>query len=115
MIVKNSTKKTVMSRNAGILDDVFSQATGLMFSRNRNNALIFRFKAEKIISLHMLFVFYSIDVLFLGKNKAVVDKKENFRPFAFYTSKKKAMYAVELPNGTIRKTRTKIGDMIDFK
>ena len=77
-------------------------------------ALIFRFDEEKIISLHMFFVFYPIDVLFLDKSRIVVDKKENFRPFAFYKSKKKAMYAVELPNGVIKKSKTCLGDKIGF-
>ena len=62
----------------------------------------------------MLFVFYPIDVLFLDKNKFVADKKENFMPFTFYKSKKKAMYAIELPNGVIKKTKTNIGDKIKF-
>ena len=62
----------------------------------------------------MLFVFYPIDVLFLGKNKIIVDKKENFKPFTFCNSKKKAMYAVEIPENTIKKTNTKIGDKIRF-
>ena len=60
----------------------------------------------------MLFVFYPIDVLFLSKNNIVVDKKENFRPFSFYSSKEKAKYVIELPNGVIRKTKTEIGDKI---
>ena len=114
MIVKNLSKKTDVSRNAQLLDSVFSQAIGLMLSRNKNNALIFKFKREKIISLHMLFVFYQIDVLFLNKNRIVVDKKENFKPFTLYMSKKKAMYAVEMPNGIIKKTKTELGDMIGF-
>ena len=62
----------------------------------------------------MLFVFYPIDVLFLNKNKIVVDKKINFRPFAFYKSKKKVMYAIELPDGITKKTKTGIGDKISF-
>ena len=62
----------------------------------------------------MVFVFYPIDVLFLDKNKIVVDKKENFKPFAFYKSRKKAMYAAEMPNKTIKKTKTRIGDKIEF-
>ena len=62
----------------------------------------------------MLFVFYPIDVLFLDKNKIVVDMKKNFRPFAFCTSKEKAVYAVALPIGIIEKTKTGIGDLIKF-
>lgn len=114
MKIKNLTKKTVISRNGRICYDALSKFIGLMFSSKQNRSLIFKFKKEKIIALHMLFVFYPIDVLFLDKNKIVVDKKENFRPFTFYKSRKNAMYAVEMPNGVIDKTKTKIGDKITF-
>ena len=62
----------------------------------------------------MLFVFYSIDVLFLDKDKGVVELKEDFRPFRFYTPKNKAKYVIELPDGIIKKTGTKLGDKISF-
>lgn len=114
MPVKNATKKTIVGKNARVLGGILPKFIGLMFSKKTGNALIFRFKKERIISLHMLFVFYPIDVLFLGKNMAVVDKKENFRPFSFYSSKKMAMYAVELPEGAIKKTKTEAGDRIVF-
>ncbi|MBS3101240.1 DUF192 domain-containing protein [Candidatus Woesearchaeota archaeon] len=70
--------------------------------------------AELCGDMHMVFVFYPIDVLFLDKNKIAVDAKENFRPFTFCKSGKKAMYAIELPNGIIKKTKTEIGDKIEF-
>lgn len=112
MQIKNLAKKTTISRSGKVCEDALSKFIGLMFSRNKNKALVFKFKKEKIISLHMLFVFYPIDVLFLNKNKIVVGKKENFRPFAFHKSKRKAMYVIELPNDIIKKTRTEIGDKI---
>ena len=114
MLIKNTTKNTLIEDNAKFCDDNLSKFIGLMFSKKRKRALIFKFKKEKIISLHMLFVFYTIDVIFLDKSKIVVDKKENFRPFAFYKSKKKGMYAVELPSGIIKRTKTEIGDKINF-
>ena len=114
MPIKNLTKNMQIISDALIYDGILSKSIGLMFSKERKRALIFKFKKEKIISLHMIFVFYPIDVLFLNKNKIVVGKKENFRPFAFCKSKKKAMYAVELPNGVIRKSKTEIGDKIKF-
>ena len=101
-------------RNAKLCTNTFSKFIGLMFSKKQNRVLIFNFNKYKIIYLHMLFVFYPIDVLFLDKNKIVVDKKENFKPFTFYKSKKKAMYAIELRNGVIKRTKTKIGDKIEF-
>ena len=76
--------------------------------------LIFIFNKEKIIPLHMFFVLYPIDVLFLDKNRIVVEKKENFKPFTFYTPKKKAMYVIELPKDTIKETKTRLGDEIEF-
>lgn len=62
----------------------------------------------------MVFVFFPIDILFLDKNKKVIEMKKNFRPFSFYTPEKKARYILELPEGTIKKTRTEIGDKIRF-
>ena len=38
----------------------------------------------------MFFVFFPIDVLFLDKNKKVVELKENFKPFSIYFPKNKA-------------------------
>lgn len=113
MLLRNSTRKAILSKNAEACGN-FSKFIGLMLSKNKKRALVFGFSREKLIALHMIFVFYPIDVLFLDKDKMVVDKKENFKPFTFCKSKKKAMYAVELPNGAIKKSRTKIGDAIEF-
>ena len=114
MRIKNLTKNKIIAKNSIFLDDNFSKFIGLMLSKKQNRALIFKFNKEKIISLHMIFVFYPIDVLFLNKNKIVVDKKENFKPFTFYKSRKKSMYAIEMPGGIIKKTKTEIGDKIGF-
>ena len=114
MLIKNLTKKTAISRRGKICDSILAKFMGLMFSSKQKNTLIFKFNREQIISLHMVFVFYPIDVIFLDKRKIVADFKENFRPFSFCSSKKKALYAVELPNGTIRKSKTEIGDKISF-
>ena len=114
MSIRNATKNMIIWHNAKLCDDVFSKLVGLMFLKNKKIALIFKFNKEKSIALHMFFVFHPIGVLFLDKNKIVVDKKENFMPFTFYKSRKKAMYAVELPFGVIKKTKTIIGDKIRF-
>lgn len=115
MQINNLTKNTAISRHVKACDGLLSKFIGLMLSLKQKNSLIFKFNKEQIISLHMIFVFYPIDVLFLNKNRIVVDKKESFRPFAFCKSRKKAMYAIELPNRVIKKTKTEIGDKIEFK
>ena len=114
MPIRNITKNRIIGHNSELCNDNLSKFIGLMLSKKQNRALIFKFNKEKVISLHMFLVFYPIDVLFISKNMIVVDKKENFKPFTFYNSKKKAMYAVELPDGIIRKTKTELGDKIKF-
>ncbi len=115
MRIKNLTKNKIISNNAVMCKDGFSKFMGLMFTTKQKKSLVFKFKKETNIALHMFFVFYPIDVLFLNKNKIVVDKKENFKPFTFYKSRKKAMYAIELLNGIIRKTNIEIGDKIEIR
>jgi len=113
MPVKNVTKGTLLSKRAKICKSIFSKSVGLMFSKS--SSLVFVFDEEKIIPLHMFFVFYPIDVLFLDKNRIVVEVKENLRPFTVYTPKKIAMYVIEVPVNTVRKTKTEIGDRIEFQ
>jgi len=87
-----------------------SKSLGLMFSKKKT--IVLEFKKEKIISLHMFFVFYPIDVLFLDKNKKIVDIKNNFKPFALYTSKNKAKFVVEIPKQA--KIKFKTGVSVTF-
>lgn len=54
-------------------------------------------------TIHMLFVFFPIDVVWLDKNKKVVDKRENVKPFTpWITPGKAAKYVIELPRNTAR-------------
>lgn len=115
-MLKNKTKNKVLAKKAKVCKNIFSKAIGLMFSdRKTLKTLIFIFNKEKTTPLHMFFVFYPIDVLFLNKNKKVIEIKENLKPFRIIIPKKPAKYIIELPNKTIKKTNTKIGDTISFK
>jgi len=114
MFLINKTKKRIIIEKTALCRTVFKRAAGLMLSKKENKALIFIFSKEKIVPLHMLFVFYPIDVIFADKNKKVAEIKENFKPFTFYSPKNKAMYVVELPAGTIKKSRTEVKDVLSF-
>jgi len=113
MHIKNTAKKEIIAKNANLCSNILSQSLGLMFAL-KPRTLIFIFKKEKIIPLHMFFVFYPIDVLFLNKNKIIVEIKENFMPFTFYIPKNKSKYVIELEKNTIKKTKTEIRDKIKF-
>ena len=110
----NKTRKSIVIGNYKACKGVLSQAKGLMFTRRRQRGLIFIFNKENNVSLHMFFVFYPIDVLFLSSDKKVVEIKENFRPFTFYFPRRKSRFVIELPEGTIKKSKTSVGDTISF-
>ena len=65
MLIRNITKNRIIGKNVELCSDVVSKSIGLMFTKKQNNTLILKFNKEKIIPLHMFFVFYPIDVLFL--------------------------------------------------
>ncbi|MEI7961954.1 MAG: DUF192 domain-containing protein, partial [archaeon] len=108
--------KKVIMKNTRFAGNAWDRMRGLMFEdKNKfNYALIFDFPGESKIgtSLHMLFVFFPIDVLFLDKNKIVVDKTtlEPFTPN--YTPKTAAKYVIELPKG--KSAGIKVGEKADW-
>ena len=111
-VITNKTRGKALAADAKPCRNAFSRAIGLMFSKKK--ALFFIFSKEKIIPLHMLMVFFPIDVIFVGKDRKIAEIKESLRPFAFYTPKKKALYIIEAPAGMVKKTGTKIGDKLAF-
>ncbi len=114
-MIKNVTQNTMLAKKTEIGASVNAKAIGLMFSRKiKDKGLVFVFDDEAKRDLHMFFVFYPIDVLFLDKRKKVAELKENFRPFTLYIARKKAQYVIELPAGTIRKSKTTLGNKITF-
>jgi uncharacterized membrane protein (UPF0127 family) len=96
-------------KNAVSCTSAWSKARGLMFSRKKT--LVFEFKQDMHVPLHMLFVFFPIDVLYLDKDKQVIEVKKDFKPFTFFTPRAKARYVVELPY----RSNAKVGDSVTFK
>ena len=115
MTLLNERNKQVLAKNVRNCDSYISQTIGLMFSRKRNDfALLFDFREEREIGLHMFFVFFPIDVLFLDRKRKVVDLKQNFEPWTAYYSPKKSRYVIEAAAGIIARTKTRLGDLIKF-
>ena len=114
MNILNTTSKKIIAKNVTLCKTVFSQSLGLMF-KTKANPLLFIFKKEKKISLHMFFVFCSIDLIFLNEKKRIVEIKENFKSFQIYTSTNKAKYLLELPQGTIKASQSRLKDIVSFK
>jgi len=113
----NVTKNQEIIGNVRIADNFFTQTKGLMFERkkNFNYALIFPLflRSRTGAGLHMFFVFFSIDVLFLDEKKRVVEIAKRIRPFTpLYVPKKPSKYFIELPEG--KSANIELGDEIKW-
>ena len=111
-VLVNRTRNTVLAEKVVVARTLFSKMRGLMFRRRKSvdYALVLELGrvGRRSASIHMMFVFFPIDALFLDKRKRVVDKT-TLRPFQLnYTPKVPAAYVVELPAGLT--DNTKIGD-----
>jgi uncharacterized protein len=115
MMIINKTKNKVICNNKKILSSIFSKAIGLMFSKRiKDIGYVFVFEKAMRADLHMFFVFFPIDLIFLDENKRVIEIKENFKPFTVYLPKQKARYIIELPEHSVKNTKTEIKDTIAF-
>jgi hypothetical protein len=93
-------------KNIKVCNSLLSKIRGLMFSKKRN--LIFIFKKEKMIEIHMLFVFFPIWVVYLNKEKKVTYIKK-LQPF-ISSSNQKGQYVLEFTE----KPDVKLGDKISW-
>jgi uncharacterized membrane protein (UPF0127 family) len=68
-------------------------------------------------SIHMFNVGFAIDAIFLTKDLVVTDIVENIGPRKTYVAKDnkgKPHSAIEVVAGTVARTQTQIGDVIEF-
>lgn len=85
---------------------LWRQALGLMFQKPKKETLyVFDFGRSLKVSFHMFFVFWSIDLYLLNKERRVVEVKRGFRPFSVFYPKEEFWYAVETSPGLLRKKR----------
>ena len=108
--------KKILIKNVKFASTSLERTKGLMFEDKKkfNYGLVFEFPFESRVgcSLHMLFVFFPIDVLFLNKDKVIVDKV-TLNPFIpNYTPKKASKFVIELPSGKAK--LAKLGQKVDW-
>ncbi|NYT20006.1 MAG: DUF192 domain-containing protein [Methanosarcinales archaeon] len=106
----------VIASDVEYAKSMFSQAKGLMFRSSvpDSYAMIFMLSSPKKISLHMLFVPFPLDVLFLDVDKRIV-KTTYLRPWVgLGDSGEKIKYIIELPAGAMSRSDLSVGDHVMF-
>jgi uncharacterized protein len=95
-----------------LADSFFTRLKGLMFRKDQlveEGLWIFPCN-----SIHMCFMKFSIDAVFLTKEGRIVKMVENLQPWRFVKPIKDAYSVIELPVGTIEKLDLKQGDLISI-
>jgi len=100
-----------------VCQTMWSRMRGLMFrKRILNQAYIFVFSKPQRIALHMFWVFFPIDILWLDEQRKVVDLRTNVKPFTPHiVSKEKGLYVIELPSGTIVDKKIQTGQSCQWR
>lgn len=117
MLFNQTTQKKIID-SVHVADSAWKKFRGLMFEKKKrfDYVLIFDFGRETTwgASIHMLFVFFPISLVYLNEKKYVVDIKQSIQPWTVnYTPKKQARYLVELPPENGKKIS--LGDELNWK
>jgi uncharacterized membrane protein (UPF0127 family) len=95
--------------HAKLCNNPLTRALGLLFTYKKSALLVSPIESQYQTSIHTFFMLNSIDVVWLDKDKNILEIK-TMKPFSHHTPKEKAKYVLEIPSNSI-KNITKI----DFK
>lgn len=108
-MIKNITKDTVVAKRFFVKKGL-SKTKGLI-GEKKPKAIVLKTR----FGIHTFFLNFPIDVLVLDKNKKVVFLKRDIKPNKILIWNMKFDTIVELPPGTIKASKTRKGDILDFK
>jgi uncharacterized membrane protein (UPF0127 family) len=106
---------TIVASQVELADGLVRQTVGLMFRRNipESYAMIFDMWLEQRIGIHMLFVFFPIDLVYLDKARRIVDIRRHLPAwYGIAFSRKRARFAIEMPAGSADRSGIGEGDVL---
>lgn len=104
----NKTKNTQVATDLKVADSPIDKFLGLLRKSNPRSLLF-----QTRFGVHTLFLQTPIDIIVINKRYEVT-KTKTVRPNRFFLYNPKYPYVLELPKGTVQKSKTKIGDRIVF-
>ena len=111
--VQNVTRGVVVARDAEIADTLWTRFRGLMARSPESFPPGSGLLIDPCSSIHMFFMRFPIDVLYLNREDRVVRVQPNIKPWRVGPLRTRgARYVIELPAGTIERTGTRVGDVI---
>ena len=113
MIIENAARGTVLGETIEVAATAVQKVRGLLGREclEDGQGLLFR----SCSSLHTFFMHFPIDVVFADKNGKVLKSAPAVRPFKLVAAPLRAYYAIELPEGAIERSDTRVGDQLRFQ
>ncbi len=112
MPIVNLTRNTILASSVELANTPLKRMRGLLGrdSLPEGQALLI----VPCNSIHMFFMKFTIDVIFLDEKNKIVGLAPKIKPFRLSSVFWKSACAIELPAGTIEKTNTKFKDQIEI-
>lgn len=109
----NGSRNTVVAERAFNANNLFTRFKGLLGTKSlpAGQGLYL----DPCNGIHMFWMTYAIDVVFLDADLKVVACVENIGPWALSKVYKQAKTCLELPVGAIRASGTEIGDSFELQ
>src|SRR3990167_5499973 len=106
MRILNATKNTVLAKEGRVADTFFKRLKGLLGKESLriNEALVI----TRCKAIHMFFMRFAIDGVFVGKDNRVAGLVYGIRPFRISPFFLKASFVIEFPVGTIAASQTQL-------
>lgn len=105
---------------AEVVNTAADRQQGLMFRENlpQGQGMLFVFEAEGRYGFWMKNMKFPIDIIWIDKEKRVVDIKPNLSPCQdvceIFEPRAKALYALEVEAGFCRRNKIEIGDKVSI-
>ena len=96
--------------------NIFSQMLGLMLYKSIPDdfALVFVLKRSCTVGVHMLFMLFPIDVIFLDIDKNIIGSA-TLKPWIGYKRMKGVKYIIEMNQGTVERFNLVPGEKLTFR
>ena len=112
MPVINLTKQTWLATKVRKADNFFTRLVGLLKRTNLGPEEALWLMPSR--GIHTIGMKFPIDIVFLNKSHHVVGLMSGLAPYRVSAVHFNGYSVLELPNGTIKKSRTEIGDQFEI-
>ena len=113
MRIVNKTQNTTIATRAIVAEDFLSRLCGLIPRKSLLDGEALVIPGCK--SIHMFFMKFSIDAIFIDGKNRVVGTVSDLKPFCLSSVFWKASSVVEVKTGTIAYSKTSCGDVIELR